>query len=377
MDKPTVAHVKDHFLPKSETFIYTLITSLKQYHAIVLDRYQAQNAAAFPFSEHFSPASQFGSWGSYAERGALRTFKVSPYLERVIKQQNTSLIHAHFGQLGALFLPVARRHHLPLITSFYGKDISVFTQDPQWESKFADLWEYGALFCVLGQNMAADLEKTGCPENKIVILPLSIDMNKFAFTPHTKPAADKITELLTVGRLIPKKGIDVLLKALASCPESIHLIVAGDGPERQNLELLANKLNLANRVSFAGWVTNEGVSQLMEEVDAFVLASRTDPDTGEAEGTPTVLLEAQAKGLPVITTIHADIPTIMNNKAKKFLVPENDSDLLAAAIQELCTLSAENWLELGHAGRRFVANTHDRDVVGLQLESIYDSLLGA
>lgn len=375
MNKPTVAHIKDNFLPKSETFIYTLISSLSNYQPIVLDRHKYQNKELFPFIAYYSPAEKYGKLAGLLERAALRYLGISPFLTSVIKQQNAKILHAHFGQLGALFVPVSQRHNLPLITSFYDNDISVFVPNPQWSSRFQKLWQHGNKFLALSPYMRDKLISLGCPPQKTVILPLCIDITRFAFTPHPRPQSGEMINLITVGRLVPKKGIDVLLEALAQCPDYVRLTIVGDGPEKESLRQQIDNLQLEQRVHFTGWVDNETVARLMNEADIFVLASRTSPVDGAMEGTPTVLLEAQARGIPVIATRHAGIPDIVADGKSGILVPENNAGALAEAIQQMEQMSPEDWLNMGRAGRQLVAAKHDRHIVAHQLEQIYKECL--
>lgn len=374
MTQPNVGHFKDNFLPKSETFIYTLIKSHRRYRPIILDRHQRRNADLFPVQQHVSPAERFGSVAGVIERGLLRLAGRSPYLEHMIQAKNIGIIHAHFGQLGALFASISVRHKLPLITSFYGRDLSVFAQHPDWEQRFDFLWKYGDCFTALGPNMVEQLRRAGCPGEKINILPLPLNLDTFAFIERSLPSQSSPVRLLTVGRLVSKKGVDILIQALAHLPADINveLSIAGDGPERQMLERLAGKLGIRDRIQFLGWVEHDDVAALMSQAHVFVLSSRRDPKSGETEGSPTVLLEAQARGLPIISTKHADIPFIVSEDAG-ILVPENDAEALSSAIATLVAQSSR-WIDMGHAGRQFVLQRHDMWRVGERLEALYDEL---
>jgi colanic acid/amylovoran biosynthesis glycosyltransferase len=376
MSQPVVAHVKDHFLPRSETFIFTLIRALRRYRSIVLNRHKRQHADVFPVERHYSPAGRFGIWAGVLERAALRLLGYSPYLEHVIRSEEVGLIHAHFGQLGALFVPVARRHGLPLVTSFYGKDLSVFACHPAWQRRFQALWTHGWHFIALGPNMVEHLKELGCPPECITIVPLAVDIRQFAFATQQLLRREGPVRILTVGRLVPKKGTDILLRAIAALnpSHSLQLWIAGDGPQRPTLERLADELGLGETVTFLGWVKHTRMADLMAQAHIFVLASRTDPETGETEGSPTVLLEAQAMGLPVVSTLHGDIPFIVRHEETGVLVPEGDAEALAAALDELLR-HPERWPEMGHAGRALVESQHEMSQVGARLEVIYDQCL--
>ena len=375
---PVVAHIKDHFLPLSETFIYTLLRAHRRYRPIVLGRHSRVYADHFPWDAYYSPAQAFGAWAGVLERACLRLCGRSPYLEHVLSRTRARVLHVHFGQVAVLFVPLARRLGLPLITSFYGKDVSVFARQASWRERFRSLWRYGDVCFALGPAMAGQLVALGCPEERVHVLPLAVDVERIPFSRREPPARGEPVRLLTVGRLIPKKGVDVLLQALAQIAPSVrvHLWVIGDGPQRRALEELAHSLGVTEHVTFLGWKPHPEVLTWMQRAHVFVLASRDDPLTGETEGTPTVLLEAQASGLPVVSTRHADIPFIVEDGRSGVLVPEGDVQALAQALESVCA-HPEQWSAMGQAGRSLVESRHDVKRIIVRLETVYDSTIKA
>lgn len=154
------------------------------------------------------------------------------------------------------------------------------------------------------------------------------------------PRTDAPATLLTACRLDPDKGVDVLLDALALVPD-VRLVVAGDGPERADLEARAARLGIAGRVHFAGWC--DDLSPLQDASDVFVLASR-------AEALPLSILEAMHRGLPVIATNVGGVREAVIDGRTGRVVPPEDPAELAAAIAELVG-SAEVREAMGRAGR--------------------------
>ena len=137
--------------------------------------------------------------------------------------------------------------------------------------------------------------------------------------------------VLTVAKLVKRKGIDDLIKAISLISEEkIKLIIVGKGPERENLENLVNKLNLNHRVIFTGPVKD--VSYYYALSDIFVLPSVFLKEKRDIEGLGTVFLEAQQYGLPVIGTKSGGIPEAIDNRKSGFLVPEKDPNAIKEKI---------------------------------------------
>lgn len=181
------------------------------------------------------------------------------------------------------------------------------------------------------------------------------------------PLATKHDELriACVCRLVPKKGVDVLIQAVALLRDralKVRLTLVGDGPERQRLGTDIANAGLGARVWLAGPANAAGVRELLVMSDCFVLASRSAPD-GDSDATPTVLGEAMAMGLPVVSTRFAGIPEIVPEGAG-LLVPPGDAAALADAIAEIASMPAARRRAMGECGRRFVREhwNGDKDV---------------
>ena len=133
--------------------------------------------------------------------------------------------------------------------------------------------------------------------------------------------------LLSLGRLVPVKGLDELLRAVAALPEPISVRIAGDGPERGKLRALAQHLEID--ATFEGWVSGERKEALLQACDAIVVPSGPD------DGLPTVLFEAKARALPIIATEAGAIPDHLLGHPGTLLIPPNDRAALSRAIRQL------------------------------------------
>ncbi|UCH29318.1 MAG: glycosyltransferase family 4 protein, partial [Myxococcales bacterium] len=139
--------------------------------------------------------------------------------------------------------------------------------------------------------------------------------------------------LLFLGRLVPVKGVDQLLRAAAACDSRVHVRIAGDGPEREELAALASELGVD--ATFEGWVRGDRKEALLQACDALVVPSRA------ADGLPTVIFEARSRSLPIIATRAGAIADHIRPSSRHRLVPPHAPDALGRAIDELVARHTE------------------------------------
>jgi glycosyltransferase involved in cell wall biosynthesis len=166
--------------------------------------------------------------------------------------------------------------------------------------------------------------------------------------------------VLTTARLVPKKGIDTLVRASASLlarRPSLRIEILGDGPERASLEALAAELGLGPRLRFAGACSADVVQERLREASVFALPCRRGPD-GDRDGIPVVLMEAMASGVPVVTTTLGGIDELVESGRTGLLVDPDCPDLLAHAIESLLNDPALA-VRLAEGGMRAVARDFD------------------
>jgi glycosyltransferase involved in cell wall biosynthesis len=186
----------------------------------------------------------------------------------------------------------------------------------------------------------AYLERIGVPKDKLAVVRcgVSFKTRPAAMTTRNEGQAYRIG---TLGRLVEKKGVDVLIRALAAMkpgPDGIELEIAGDGPLRADLEQLANELGIAGRVRFVGNLPHHAVRDWMHGLDAFVLACKRDAN-GDMDGIPVVLMEAMSQSVPVISTRLSGIPELVVDGTTGLLAEQGDPIDLAARIDLLLASS--------------------------------------
>jgi colanic acid/amylovoran biosynthesis glycosyltransferase len=297
-------------------------------------------------------------------------------LRGILREQNVDLIHARFGVTGAEILDVKQKLGIPMLTSFHGFDVPTNTRTiKKYNGRLDRLFEEGDAFTVTSENMKQILVESGCPQNKIFVHYSGIDVEKFVFEERKLPEDGMIT-LLSVGRLVEKKGMKYLIEAFHRVYEQypyIRLRIAGEGILRNELEAQVKLLELEDVVKFLGEASHEDVAREIQQAHVFALASTTT-SYGDQEGIPNVLKEALASGLPVVSTKHAGIPELVHDRKSGFLVPERDTAAMAECLLQIIQNPSE-WKEIGERGSRTVKHSFNTKKQTEELEYIYNFVL--
>lgn len=284
------------------------------------------------------------------------------------------IVHCHFGDAGLRFRFVSSFWRVPFVVSFYGADCS---RDRVTRDKFYDpLFRQADRVTVLGKEMAQRLESLGCPSGRLRQVHLGIDPEGFSFSERGAQRDGRPARLLTVARLVEKKGVEYALRAihrLSNAGMALHYDILGDGPLRPALEDLSQSLGIASMVTFHGGVDRTSVRRAMADTDIFVLPSVTASD-GDQEGTPTVLMEAASCGLPVVSTYHAGIPEVVLDGVSGMLVPERDDSALADALASVLA-SPDRWAAMGRAGREHIERSYSIRLMIAELEALYTDVM--
>jgi glycosyltransferase involved in cell wall biosynthesis len=192
------------------------------------------------------------------------------------------------------------------------------------------------------------------------------------FFPRTvRRAPDRGFVIGYVGRLVPEKGVDVLLRASARLGGEWRLAIAGAGPLRSHLETLAHHLGLADRVFFDGHVSSARMPAYYRELDALVLPSLSRPNWVEQFG--RVLIEAMAAGVPVVGSDCGEIPRVVGEAGLVF--PEGDVTALHDCLARLMR-DRELWSHLARRGRERVLARFTQAEIARKTVAVYRELVG-
>ena len=366
----TVAHCTALYLHTAGPWIYPQIDRLRRYRPVVLAQ-ETANLEAFPVDRIYSPEA-YGPAKRLVNRLVRKWTGEYPFYAGILERERVDLIHAHFGTHGARCLRAKRGSGLPMLTTFYGADASQEARLPEWQRRYRRLFAEGEGFLVEGNGMKEQLVRIGCPEEKVQVCHLGVDVERIRFR-EREP--DGCVRFLICAGFKEKKGIPYALRGLARAREErdfpFELVMIGDGPDRVQLEQLVGELGMEEQILFRGMQPYAEVLAELDRCHVLLQTSVTAADGDSEGGAPVILLDAQAAGLPVVGSLHADIPEYVVDGRSGLLAPERDVEGVADCIRCLVDVP-ERWGEMGRAGRRHVEENYNAALQGENLEGIYD-----
>jgi glycosyltransferase involved in cell wall biosynthesis len=272
---------------------------------------------------------------------------------------------------------LARALRLPLLVTLHDYDVT--TSDAEllklapycrrYIARRPRLMRAANAFLAVSEFIKQRAVERGFPSDKIVVHYIGIDTSRF----HPAHEAAREAVVLFVGRLVEKKGLCYLISAMARVQErhpDAQLVVIGDGPLRAELEAQASAS--LRHYRFLGARSSDEVRDWYRQARVFCAPSVT-AQSGETEGLPITVLEAQAMALPVVSTIHSGIPEAVSDGRTGMLAREHDAEGLASAISALLG-DAERARSLGLAARNSVLSRFDMQHQTSLLERVYDQL---
>lgn len=252
-------------------------------------------------------------------------------LPRIVTRGGYDACHYYFGLPTGLLSRVPGSHRdKPYVVSLRGSDVPGYEPRlDRWHRALLPItrriWR-GAYRVVANSDGLRKLAWSTVPAQPIDVIPNGIETLP---RKRPSPAAGDGIRILTVSRLIERKGLDTLIEAVAEIPDTaVKLDIAGEGPSHARLERLARERGIGDRVRFHGFVQHEDLAELYARADIFVLPSR-------AESCSMALLEAMGAGLPVVATRVGGTPELIGDGKNGLLIGTDDSSGLAVAIRQL------------------------------------------
>ncbi|WP_419716122.1 glycosyltransferase family 4 protein [Aureimonas altamirensis] len=292
----------------------------------------------------------------------LRRIGQAAVLARELAPEITQ-IYAHFLHTPASVARYAAQlRRLPFSFSAHAKDIWT---TPDWEKreKIADsIW--GTTCTRQGHDELVRLSPDG-DKGRVRLVYHGLDLGRFPAPPVREGGGNgqgAPVKLVSIGRLVAKKGYDDLLQALALLPAGLnwHLTQIGGGELAKPLAETAQRLGLASRIDWLGARPQGQVIEALRAADLFVLACR-EGDGGDRDGLPNVLMEAATQGLPILSTDFAGVPEFVTDGVEGLLVPPRNPAALAEGLSQLIGQPALR-LQLGAAAHARVTGDFSADV---------------
>ena len=356
----TVLHYVEHWLELSAGFVHAHVTR-SRHHKVVVSHNATEHLDAFPVS----PLRRLDRLHRLVPERHWPRVRTTA-LTTVAAAYRAQVVHVHFGYVAGDVVPFVRARKMPLVLSLHGHDVTALVRtQPHHYDEIADVAAAVIVPSAFLRNVVLAL---GFEPSRVHVIPSGVDTSWF--TPTAVPTRPLVA---FVGRLVEKKGIDVLLQAWPSVRESVPaatLRVLGNGPLAP---LVRNAGAGVEHVVPDPRRRAEQVRDLLHDARVVATPSRTSAD-GDAESLLLVNLEAQASGRPVVTTRHGGIPEFVDDGGSALLVAEGDPSALAAALVRVLDDDVLA-TRLGQHGPD-VAKPFDVARCTAAVDDLYDELIG-
>jgi colanic acid/amylovoran biosynthesis glycosyltransferase len=301
-------------------------------------------------------------------------------LKKAIKKHNIDLIHAHFANVGCHYMDFAKALNLPLVVSFYGYDYEQLSWlQPKYKALFPRLFATASAIVCEGDHGAKILTDLGCPPDKIKVVCLGLDFDKVLIV-NEKEKQKGTLRLVQAASFMPKKGqlesIKAFAKALKNCPE-MHLTFVGEKADQLYYESVLKVIeteNISDKVSILDFVESDFYT-FLQQFDAFIHPSQYSENRDCEGGAPIVLLNAQAVGLPILSTTHCDIPMEVIHGKTGLLSPEKDTFTLQQNIELFYDMNPSDFTNFSKNAMRHVRENFDIKKNSIKLNLIYKNLI--
>jgi colanic acid/amylovoran biosynthesis glycosyltransferase len=388
MHKMKVLQCFDNYLSLTENWAYRLLSNIPNVENSVIARefLKANNYHPnFTFYDNPLP-----SYYKVFDNKALNSLhfrslqKVNEwlwplYLNKVLTKENFAVMHSHYGPTAWHYLKFARKSKIQHVISFYGFDYKVLPNNyPVWLERYKILFKEAHAFVCEGKYGVQQLIDLGCPPEKVHVVHLGVEPDKIPY--HNRTKSEGNLQLLQVASFREKKGFIYTVKAfknaLKDCPNMHLTLVGGASGNPIYNEILAylKEHQIEHKVTILAAIDFPKLHEFMENFHVFIHPSCHAKDGDCEGGAPVVLLDAQATGMPVISTFHCDIPEEVVHEQTGFLVEERDIEALTSCIKTMYFLPEEQYTIFSKRARSHIEKKFDIRMNSNALKEIYDQL---
>lgn len=292
------------------------------------------------------------------------------------------IVHSHFGHTATGCAAVVRSLGLIHVVSVYGSDVSRLPhRSAAWRRRYRETFRVVDRVLCEGPRMADRVAALGCPPGKITLHRLGVPLDGLPFRPRIWRSGETL-KVLIASSFREKKGIPYAVEALARLRREVdlHVTIIGDAEpaadsQREKAHILSviRKNNMSGTVTLMGYQPHQVLMAQAYAAHIFLAPSVTAADGDSEGGSPVVLTEMVASGMPVVATSHADIPQLIEHGVSGRLTQERDVTGLVEQLRHLLN-HTELWVSMTHAARARVEADFNAALQGEKLAALYRDL---
>lgn len=304
--------------------------------------------------------------------GTIKSMPVCPVLPWHLGRARADIVHMHMPNPAAAFAYITSGCQIPLVLTHHSDTMGRAKVRRLSEPFVREAMGRASRIIVSSRRYADTSVELESHYDKIEVIPHGIDPAKLAEA--ERETVRRIQNrygpriVIAIGRLVPFKGFEILIRAMQMVPGNLLLI--GEGPLRKHLEMLANECGISERVFFMGRIDNSKIANYLSAADVFSM-----PSVSRAESFGIVQLEAMAAGVPVVnTSIDSGVPEVSLDGITGITVPPGDVHALAHALTTLLT-DGEKRMRMGEAGKARVRGEFSEARMSMRTMRVYDEIL--
>jgi colanic acid/amylovoran biosynthesis glycosyltransferase len=304
-----------------------------------------------------------------------------PYVKHLVDVANrygVQVLHSHWGDWACRVAPAAQQLRIPHAVTFYGKDVNFFPQQNYWRRRYRALFKSVDLVLCEGPHMAGRVVALGCPSDKVQVHHLGVETGRIRFQPRIW--VDGPLRVLLAGSFREKKGLPDALEALGQLHRELpdlEITIIGDAdadprshPEKARILGKLEQHQLLPKTRLLGYQPHRVLFEESYKHHVFMSPSLTAKDGDTEGGAPVTLIEMAATGMPVVSTTHCDIPSVVIDGKTGLLAKERDPEGLLRHLRWLVSHQYQ-WEQIARAGRSHIELEFDVVKQASRLQDLY------
>lgn len=379
-----VVHSMPVWLPNTATYLYNQVRHLPPEINNYIVCGATQNLDQFSV-QNIHSLEAFPGWHRVLNL-ALRKLGLRRFfghLLPVAKLHQAKILHSHWGDVAWRDMNAAKKANLLHVVTFYGKDVNYLPQhQPRWLKRYQELFRHVALVLCEGPYMGRCIVALGCPEAKVRVQHLGVTVNSIPFEPRDWDRSKPLRVLISAS-FREKKGIPYALAALARLKEEVaglEITIIGDANadprstvEKAKILGTLKKYQLSDRTRLLGYQPHAVLFAEAFKHHIFISPSITASDGDSEGGAPVTIIEMAATGMPIVSTRHCDIPSVIIDGETGFLAAERDIEGLLVHLRRLVK-HPEHWGPMVMKGRQYIEAEYNVVTQSEKLAKTYLSL---